>query len=72
MLQHKTEIDGFKNAEIFCIKDETESFQIIVANPANQDLEKIDIVASNVRCIVIDPERVPVLRVFREDYVNAK
>lgn len=72
VLQHKTEINGFKKAEIFCVKGETESFQIIVANPANQDLEKIDLVASNWRCTGSDSEGVPVLRVFREHYVNVK
>lgn len=72
VLQDEVNIIGATEAEVFCAKGEYESFQIIVLNPTGGDLPQIDVIASEWKYMGSRPDGIPVLRMFREHYVEVK
>lgn len=70
-LQDEYLISGKQTAEIFCAKNETESFQMIVCNASGAVLPDIEIHISS-----FEPQgradRMPVMTVYREHYVDLK
>lgn len=69
-LQDEVNVDGAKDAEIFCAKAETESFQIIIANDTDAELVDIDLRKGSWRYSGDKPSAgAPVMRMFREHYV---
>jgi len=57
-------------AEIFCAKNETESFQIIVSNNSNTSLSLIDIKMGNWQSSEGNSSNLPVMTLYREHYVK--
>jgi len=72
VLQDEVNVNDYGQADLFCAKGETESFQIIVQNPTAKDIAKIQLQAGTWRHIGKEPKEVPVLRMFREHYVLVK
>lgn len=70
VLQDEVDISGAGEAEVFCAKGESESFQIIVANDTGRDLPDIDLRSAALRYVGAKPVGVPVLQMFREHYVK--
>jgi len=71
VLQNEWTVTGDSSAEIYCAKNETESFQIVVVNKSSSTLPDIEITVSQ-----WEPQRStgrsPVLTLYREHYVEVK
>ncbi|MFA5252397.1 MAG: hypothetical protein WC454_07420, partial [Phycisphaerae bacterium] len=70
LLQDEVDISGAKEAEIFCAKNEYESFQIIVVNPSDTTISQIDLKAGNWHFADAPGEGAPELTLYREHYVK--
>jgi len=72
VLQEEVNVSGCSQADLFCARGESESFQIIVQNPTTKDVAKIQLQAGTWRHIEGESKAVPVLHMFREHYVHIK
>jgi hypothetical protein len=70
ILQDETDIQGLKEAEIFCAKNEYEAFQIIIINPTDKPIPQIDLNADNWHFTGTPGEGSPELTLYREHYVE--
>lgn len=70
VLQNEVEVKGGRQAELYCAKGESESFQIIVANRTDSIVPDVDLQAGDWKYIGEEPAGVPVLEIFREHYVR--
>ena len=72
VLKDEVNVSGLEEAVLFCAKGEYESFQVIVANASNSSVEDIDLQQGQWKYEGQKPAGVPVLRMFREHYVEVK
>lgn len=70
VLQDEVNISGSKEAEIFCAKNEYESFQIIVVNPTDTSISRVDLKTGNWHFTGTPGEGAPELILYREHYVR--
>jgi hypothetical protein len=70
VLQDEWTSTGTSSAEIFCAKNETESFQILVVNKSNDTLSDIEIVGSGWKPAGSSLAKEPVITLYREHYVR--
>lgn len=70
LLQDEVNVSGAKEAEIFCAKNEYESFQIIITNPTDRPISKIDLNIDKWHFIGMPGEGSPELTLYREHYVE--
>jgi hypothetical protein len=69
VLQDETSVTGSTRAEIFCAKNETESFQVLVVNKSIASLPDVHIDVAEWQTIV-PGSKTPVITLFREHYVK--
>ncbi|MGA2323124.1 MAG: glycoside hydrolase domain-containing protein [Sedimentisphaerales bacterium] len=69
VLQDETSVTGSTHAEIFCAKNETESFQVLVANKSTAPLPDVHIDVAEWQAIV-PGFKAPTITLFREHYVK--
>ena len=69
VLQDETSVTGSTHAEIFCAKNETESFQVLVANKSTAPLPDVHIDVAEWQTIV-PGFKAPTITLFREHYVK--
>jgi hypothetical protein len=69
VLQDEVSITGGTHAEIFCAKNETESFQVLVVNKSAVPLPDVHIEAAKWQTAV-SGSKVPAITLFREHYVK--
>ena len=72
MLQDDTDAKGLKEAEIFCAKNEYESFQIIIANPTDELISSINLKSGNWHFTGTPDSDAPEITLFREHYIQIK
>jgi hypothetical protein len=70
LLQDEVDVSGAKEAEIFCAKNEYESFQIIIVNPTYTPISQINLNADNWHFTGTPGEGSPELTLYREHYVE--
>jgi hypothetical protein len=70
VLQSEYTITGESSAEIYCAKNETESFQILVANKSSYTLPDIEIIGSGWQPAAASSSKEPVVTLYREHYVR--
>jgi hypothetical protein len=70
VLQDEWTVTGDSSADIFCAKNETESFQILVINKSSNTLPDIEIIGSGWQSVGISITKEPVITLYREHYVN--
>ena len=70
VLQDEVNISGAKEAEIFCAKNEYESFQIIVVNPTDTSISRVDLKTGNWHFTGTPGEGAPKLILYREHYIK--
>jgi hypothetical protein len=70
VLQDEVNISGAEEAEIFCAKNEYEAFQIIVVNPTNTPIFRVDLKTGNWHFTGTPGEGAPKLTLYREHYVK--
>jgi hypothetical protein len=69
VLQDEISVTGNTRAEIFCAKNETESFQVLVANKSIASLPDVHIDVAEWQTIV-PGSKTPIITLFREHYVK--
>jgi Domain of unknown function (DUF4091) len=69
VLQDETSVTGSTHAEIFCAKNETESFQVLVANKSTAPLPDVHIDVAEWQAVV-PGSKTPTITLFREHYVK--
>jgi hypothetical protein len=70
VLQDDVNVNGAKEAEIFCAKNEYESFQIIIVNPTDTPISQINLKTDNWHFTDTPGEGSPELTLYREHYVK--
>jgi len=70
VLQDDVNVRGAKEAEIFCAKNEYESFQIIIVNPTDKPIPQINLKADNWHFTGTPGEGSPELTLYREHYIK--
>ena len=70
LLQNEVVVEGTEGADIFCAKNEYESFQIIIANPKDIPVLNIDLKSDNWHFVGTPGNTVPELTLYREHYVE--
>jgi hypothetical protein len=72
VLQDKINVIGTDRAEIFCAKNEYESFQIILSNTTNKAVSNINLKTGNWHFKGDPGEAAPAITLYREHYVYVK
>jgi hypothetical protein len=70
VLQDDIDVNGTRSAEVYCAKNEYESFQIIVINPTNEPVTQVDLNAGNWHFTGTPGKNSPELTLYREHYVK--
>lgn len=70
LLQDEVNVSGAKEAEVFCAKNEYESFQIIIVNPTDKPIPQINLKADNWHFTDTPGKGSPELTLYREHYVK--
>ncbi len=72
VLQDDIDVNGTQTAEIYCAKNEYESFQIIIINPTDTPIPQIYLNVDSWHFTGIPGKASPELTLYREHYVNIK